>query len=98
MITRIVRMEFKPEHVEDFLLQFGRVRHKIRAYPGVRRLELHRDTGQANVFYTYSEWDSEAALESYRQSGLFRGAWGEVKPWFSGKAMAFSLQPEALAQ
>lgn len=94
MITRIVRMEFKPEHVEDFLRQFDRVRHKISNYPGVRRLELHRDTGHASVFYTYSEWDSEAALETYRQSELFKGAWGEVKPWFGGKPMAFSLQPE----
>lgn len=92
MITRIVRMEFKPEHVQDFLRQFGSVRQKIRQYPGVQQLELHRDTGQSNVFYTYSKWDDEQALETYRQSELFKYAWGEVKPWFSGKPQAFSLQ------
>ena len=85
-------MEFKPEHVQDFLQQFERVRPKISSYPGVRALELHRDAGQSNVFYTYSEWDSEEALQAYRQSDLFRGAWGEVKPWFGGKPQAFSLQ------
>ena len=92
MITRIVRMEFKQEHVQDFLRQFDSVRHKIRQYPGVKQLELHRDTGQSNVFYTYSKWDSEQALETYRQSELFKYAWGEVKPWFGSKPQAFSLQ------
>ena len=93
MIIRIVRMDFKTEHVQDFLRQFERVRPLIRRYPGVRSLELHRDAGLPNVFYTYSEWDSEEALEAYRKSELFRGAWGEVKAWFGGKPQAFSLQP-----
>lgn len=94
MITRIVRMEFKQEHVQDFLAHFGRIHALIRDYPGVRHLELHRDASRSNVFYTYSKWDSEAALETYRQSDLFKGAWGEVKPWFSEKAQAFSLVEE----
>ena len=92
MITRIVRMEFKPEHVQDFLHQVERVRPRIRAYPGGQALELHRDTRLANVFYTYSLWDNEEALETYRQSELFRSAWGEVKPWFAARPQAFSLQ------
>ena len=94
MITRIVRMEFKTEHVEDFRAQFDSVRNKIRQYPGVHCLELHRDTSHSNVFYTYSQWDSEQALETYRQSELFKYAWGEVKPWFANRAQAFSLQEE----
>ena len=98
MITRIVRMEFKPEHVQDFLRQFDSVRHKIRQYPGVQKLELHHDTGQSNVFYTYSTWDSEQALETYRQSELFKYAWGAVKPWFGSKPQAFSLRPESLSE
>jgi len=97
MITRIVRMEFKPEHVENFRLQFDSVRDKIRNYPGVRHLELHRDTSQPNVFYTYSKWDDEQALETYRQSELFEYAWGVVKPWFDGKPQAFSLREEKSA-
>jgi len=90
-------MEFRPEHVQDFLRQFDSVRHKIRQYPGVQCLELHRDTGQANVFYTYSKWDSEQALETYRQGELFKYAWGAVKPWFASKPQAFSLREEQFA-
>ncbi len=91
-------MEFKPGRVDDFLAHFGRIRGLICNYPGVQHLELHRDTGQPNVFYTYSKWDSEAALETYRQSDLFKGAWGEVKPWFSEKPQAFSLVEQQLVE
>ena len=98
MITRIVRMEFRSEHVDDFLVHFDTIKDLIRAYPGVRHLELHRDTGQSNVFYTYSKWDSETALDVYRQSELFKSAWGGVKPWFGGKPQAFSLVEEMIAE
>ena len=43
-------MEFKPEDVEDFRLQFDSIRHKICKFPGVQHLELHRDTSLPNVF------------------------------------------------
>ena len=94
MLTRIVRMEFHPQHVDDFLAQFDRVKHSIRSFPGVRHLELHRDASQSNVFYTYSKWDGEEHLETYRQSDLFQGAWAEVKVWFAAKPQAFSLYEE----
>ena len=98
MITRIVRMEFRPEHVDDFRAQFDTVKHSIRAFPGVRHLELHRDAGQSNVFYTYSKWDGEEDLENYRKSELFKGAWSEVKVWFSAKPQAFSLKEELVVE
>ena len=94
MITRIVRMEFQPEYVDDFLAHFSAIKILIRNFPGVQHLELHRDAGQANVFYTFSLWDAEEDLESYRQSDLFKGAWSQVKPWFGAKPQAFSLQRE----
>jgi autoinducer 2-degrading protein len=98
MITRIVRMEFHPGHVDDFLAQFDRVKNLIRAYPGVQHLELLRDAGLANVFYTYSKWDDERALEVYRESELFKRAWSQVKPWFVEKPQAFSLLDEMVVE
>lgn len=94
MITRIVRMEFQPAHADDFLAHFQGVAPSIRQFPGVRHLELHRDTSQPNVFYTYSKWDGENDLETYRQSDLFKSAWSQAKSWFSEKPQAFSLCPE----
>ena len=98
MITRIVRMAFRPEHVADFLAQFDTIKDLIRAYPGVEDLELHRDTTRSTVFYTYSKWIDEEALETYRKSDLFKRAWAEVKPWFDHKAQAFSLQEELVVE
>jgi len=98
MITRIVRMEFRPEHVDDFLAQFDTVKNLIRVFPGVRHLELHRDADQSNVFYTYSKWDGEEDLEIYRQSELFKGAWSQVKVWFDAKPQAFSLKEELVVE
>jgi autoinducer 2-degrading protein len=87
-------MEFKPDHVDDFRAHFKEVAHLIRGFPGVRHLELHRDAGQANVFYTYSKWNREEDLENYRQSDLFKGTWSQASSWFSERAQAFSLRQE----
>lgn len=94
MITRIVRMEFQPDKVETFLSHFNLYKQQIRNFPGVHRLELHRDAGADNVFYTISEWDGEAALEAYRHSDLFRGVWAQTKVLFAAKPQAWSLRPE----
>jgi quinol monooxygenase YgiN len=98
VITRIVRMEFQQAHAEDFLDHFRSVAPRIRAFPGVRHLELHRDAAQPNIFYTYSLWDGESDLESYRQSELFRNAWRQAKSWFSGKPHAFSMRRELVLE
>jgi quinol monooxygenase YgiN len=92
MITRIVRMEFAPDKVPTFLGVFASTCDQIRHFPGVHRLELHRDAAQENVCYTLSEWESEAALEAYRTSELFEKVWAQTKVLFSGKPQAFSLQ------
>lgn len=91
MITRIVRMEFQAEKVEDFLAMFNEKKSLIRHFPGVHKLELHRDPSLENVFYTLSIWEGESALEAYRESELFQGVWLQTKAMFSGKPKAFSL-------
>lgn len=94
MITRIVRMEFKPEHTDAFLAHFNSIKTLIRNFPGVQHLELHRDAGLPHVFYTYSVWDGEEDLETYRHSELFKTTWAQAKTWFGGKPQAFSLRRE----
>lgn len=94
MITRIVRMEFDAAKVDDFLSLFRESMRMIRNFPGVERLELHRDAGRANVFYTLSEWRSEDDLEAYRHSELFKSVWSRTKVLFSAKPLAYSLENE----
>ena len=98
MITRIVRMEFQPGHVDDFLAHFNSIKNLIRNFPGVLQLELHRDATQANVFYTYSKWNAESDLEAYRKSELFEVTWAQAKLWFGAKPRAFSLREEMVVE
>ena len=95
MLLRIVRMEFKKEKVKSFLDYFHQVKEHIRNFPGCHDVQLYQDAEKENVFYTYSLWESQEALENYRNSTLFKNTWRQVKPWFSAKAMAFSLVKKA---
>lgn len=91
MITRIVRMEFQAEQVETFLEVFRESMHTIRSFPGVHGLELHRDATNPCIFYTYSLWEDQAALDNYRHSDFFRALWPRTKALFADKPQAFSL-------
>ncbi len=91
MLIRIVRMTFDPDKVDEFREIFEESKEKIRARPGCQHLELWRDLHQANVFVTHSHWDSEDALNAYRESELFRATWKKTKALFSDRALAFSV-------
>lgn len=91
-------MEFQSAHVDDFLVHFNSIKNLIRNFPGVSQLELHRDSSQSNVFYTYSKWNGENDLEVYRKSELFKVTWAQVKLWFAAKPQAFSLLEEMVVK
>ena len=91
MITRVVKMTFKPETVQGFKEIFYASQKLIRAFEGCNRVDLMRDQNNECVFFTLSFWDSEEDLNAYRQSYLFKNTWSKVKPLFSEKAEAWSL-------
>lgn len=92
MIIRIVRMTFKPEEIESFLLVFEKQKAFIADFEGCSHLELLRDKQRANVFFTYSYWENEEALDNYRASDFFRTIWSSVKLKFDAKPEAWSLE------
>ncbi|WP_033957979.1 putative quinol monooxygenase [Psychroserpens jangbogonensis] len=91
MFVRIVKMGFDPLKIEEFLSDFEVVKDKIRAFEGCQFLELYRDKDNTNTFFTYSYWASEADLENYRHSELFKGVWAKTKPLFNAKPEAWSV-------
>jgi autoinducer 2-degrading protein len=91
MFTRIVKMEFKAAEIPAFLSNFESVKNKIRSYPGCLFLELYRDKTDRTIFFTYSRWEKESDLESYRNSELFKEVWADTKPKFRDKAKAWSV-------
>ena len=91
-MIRIVKMTFDPEKVNEFLEIFNSSKHLIRAMQGCSRLELLNDINSANIFFTYSYWDSENDLHNYRTSDLFASVWGKTKLLFIAKAEAWSVE------
>ena len=91
MFVRIVKMDFNPENITAFLDIFNKNKSKIRAFKGCSFLELYRDKNVSNIFFTYSYWDDEAALENYRTSTLFTEVWSQTKVLFQNKPQAWSV-------
>ena len=91
-LIRVVRMTFRPEEVSAFLENFEAHKVLIRNFAGCQHLELWQDQNQKNIFVTYSFWESEAALNQYRDSQLFKSVWTFTKALFSEKPQAWSTK------
>ena len=85
-------MTFEESKVADFLKVFENSKNAIRHFEGCMHLELWRDRAQRNVFFTYSFWESEKAIDNYRQSELFDDTWSRTKILFAAKPEAWSLE------
>ncbi len=97
MILRVVQMTFMPEHTEAFVKLFEERKSTIRGFSGCTHLELWRGTNDANIFFTYSNWESEADLNHYRFSDFFKETWGLTKALFAEKAQAWSVERAVVA-
>jgi len=95
MLVRIVKMGFYKQNIEVFLQNFEDTKTRIRAFEGCSFLELYRDIKEPGIFFTYSFWESEEALETYRKSELFNTVWSKVKPLFSIRPEAWSVDKMA---
>jgi heme-degrading monooxygenase HmoA len=90
MIVRIVKMEFREEGIPEFLDIFAGSRQKILSFEGCSHVQLLQDVSDPSVFFTYSYWDTEEHLNTYRNSDLFDGVWKRTKALFRAKPMAWS--------
>ncbi|MEP1489493.1 MAG: antibiotic biosynthesis monooxygenase family protein [Algibacter sp.] len=91
MLVRIVKLSFHEEHIDEFLSNFESNKLKIRNFNGCQFLELYRDKQDVNIFFTYSYWNSEADLNNYRNSELFKNVWNKTKVLFNAKPEAWSV-------
>jgi quinol monooxygenase YgiN len=92
MIKRIVKLSFQEEKTEAFLAIFKATKDSIRSFPGCSHLELWNQLDEPNVFFTYSYWESEEALDAYRQSDLFAATWAKTKVLFNDRPQAWSVE------
>lgn len=92
MITRIVRLTFDETKLADFMQVFENSKLQIAAFEGCHGLQLMQDATEKNIMYTLSYWESEAHLNKYRFSSLFKTTWAQTKILFANKPQAFSLE------
>lgn len=92
MIKRIVKMVFRSSETENFIQLFQERKEQIRGFEGCTHLELFRSTREPDIFFTYSYWESEDALNVYRHSSLFEDTWAKTKVLFSEKPQAWSVE------
>jgi (4S)-4-hydroxy-5-phosphonooxypentane-2,3-dione isomerase len=91
MLVRVVKMGIEPKLKVEFIAAFTDNKEAIRNFPGCLHLELLEDKNNPSIVFTYSHWENESALESYRTSALFESVWGRVKPLFNDKPEAWSF-------
>jgi len=91
MVTRIVKLTFHEDKIDGFIAFFDTINTKVSRYEGCNGMRLLRDIHRPEVVFTYSYWDSEDALNNYRDSELFGTVWPTIKPWFSEKPEAWTV-------
>lgn len=98
MISRLVKMTFKSENIEKFKAVFEDSKDLIRAFPGNHHVELLNDVRDPRIFFTFSLWESEEALDKYRHSELFETTWAKTKVLFDDRPQAWSTEKLAEGQ
>ena len=90
MIVRIVKLVIEQDKLDLFLKEFEKNKFKISNFEGCQGMKLLQDVEQPNSIMTYSHWDSNEALQGYRDSKLFTSVWDKVKPHFMERPKAWS--------
>jgi len=92
MLKRIVKLSIQNNKKTQFIDLFEKNHHLISSFKGCISVELVQDVNANNIFFTYSLWENENALNNYRNSILFKGIWSETKTFFCDKPEAWSLK------
>ena len=91
MITRIVKLEFKEDKIDEFIQFFDTIKQKVNNFPGCSGMKLYQDLNSPTTVITYSHWESQNDLDKYRESETFGAVWPKIKPWFNAKPAAWSV-------
>ncbi len=92
MVHRFVKLRFAPKHAAVITPLFEKIAPEVRNFEGCLHLEILFDIRDGGKVITYSHWESEAHLEKYRHSEVFKEFWAEIKPLFLRPAEAWSMK------
>ena len=84
------------DKIAEFEAIFESKKELIRNNKGCQLLELYQDKNNPEIFFTYSYWETEADLENYRNSELFKTVWTKTKALFNDKPQAWSVDKKQI--
>ncbi len=91
MVTRVVKLTFRPECIDEFMAIFEESKAIISSFEGNIYLALMKDIDNKNIFFTISQWKAIENLEGYRSSDYFASVWIRTKALFAEKAQVWTL-------
>ena len=90
MVIRIVELHIQKDKLENVKLLLAEVAPKVRGMAGCTHLNILEDLYNSGHITTYSYWETEADLNAYRNSEVFKTFWAAIKPLFELPARAWS--------
>lgn len=85
-----MKLQFRQTEIATFIRIFDENKLNVSNFNGCLGMRLLKDIQNPCVFYTYSQWESEEALNNYRKSTIFNMVWISIKPLFELPAEACS--------
>jgi len=92
MLIRIVKLTFQENKINEFLKFFDGIKEQVNSFPGCQGMKLIQGIENPCIIMTYSHWNGQEDLENYRTSETFGKIWPTIKPWFSEKPEAWSME------
>lgn len=92
VLHRLVKLTFRPDATAAFRAILTEARPVILAQPGCFHMEAWEDLNDPTVYYTYSRWVSQVALDEYRSSKAFGRFWPRTKTLFAAPPQTVSAQ------
>ncbi len=92
MITRILKLNLKPERISDFIRYAELVLPKVLQMPGCKNVDLLQDKNDESTWFIYTIWESEASLNKYRKSEINIGFIRKLKEWLARDFQAWMVE------
>jgi (4S)-4-hydroxy-5-phosphonooxypentane-2,3-dione isomerase len=89
MITRIVKLSFNDRYCSEFEAGFPDIQKIVVSNEGCNSVDLLK-SNEPGVYFTYSIWNNETDLDTYRNSETFKKIWEMFKLNFNDKPEAWT--------
>lgn len=92
MITRIVKVKLKKEHVDDFNMFMEKFAKDAREFTNNHHVDFFADMDEPSHYHIYTIWKTEGALSKFRNSEINREFKQKITDWSIKKYSAWTVE------